>query len=242
MSLPQVVSIIPAPVMAQRKAEQAELQSAKHRAEQLIQSAQRDAEDVRQEAYQAGLAEGRRQALVRHIELAQQLALFRDAARDQMVDVFVQGLNHILVGPARRDFFHGFIDEAHHLLGRMRFARLLVHPGDETLLRSLVQQSSLGQSDSPVSIECDPDMPPGGCALVSDVGKVSVSMGTRLDDVRQVLEQVFSMVDITIGEDDAALIPAPAYWASADASVPRLAGIPSQTPTEPTDARSLDDI
>ncbi|XVJ70518.1 MAG: hypothetical protein HEQ39_13430 [Rhizobacter sp.] len=107
MNVAQVISIIPASVMAQRKAEQAELQSAKHRAEQLLRSAERDAEVLRQQAYEAGLAEGRRQALVRHTELAQQLSLFRDAAKEQMADVFVQGLNHVLAGPARQDFFFG---------------------------------------------------------------------------------------------------------------------------------------
>jgi len=242
MSLSQVVSIIPASVMARRKAEQADLQSARQRAEQLIQDAQRDADEVRQQAYQAGLAEGRRQALARHIELAQQLALFRDAVKEQMADVFVQGLNHILAGPARQDYFNGFMEEAQQLLGRMRFARLLVHPGDEALVRSLAQQSGLGQSDCPVSIENDPDMSPGGCALVSDVGKVSVSMQTRLEDVRQVLAQVFSTIDITIGDDNAAVTPASTQGPTEEVGVQPQNLMPHQPTANASDARSLDGL
>ncbi|XVJ70519.1 MAG: hypothetical protein HEQ39_13435 [Rhizobacter sp.] len=117
-----------------------------------------------------------------------------------------------------------------------------MHPADEALLRSLAQQSSLGQSDSPVSIECDADMVPGCCALVSDVGKVSVSMQTRLDDVRVVLEHVFSTVDITIGEVDTTLLQAPSDWRQADAAAQPKPSTDNKAPSEPSDAGRLNDI
>jgi type III secretion protein L len=186
-----MANVMPAAVLARRKAEQETLHSARQQAEQLLKAAEADAVRLRQQAIEAGLAEGRRQAMTHQVSLAEQLALFRDAARQEIADVFEQGLAHVLAGPAREAFFSGFIEQAQQLLGRMRFARLQVHPDDEILVRALVHGSSLQGADCPVSIECDPALRSGDCALVSDAGKVSVSLQLRLDDVKNVLGEVF---------------------------------------------------
>lgn len=186
---------IPAQALAQRKADAQTLQTARMEADRLIETARMEAVKLREQGYQAGLAEARQQALEQQLRQAKELAAFRDQARREMAQVFVQGLEHVLAGPARESFYAHFLEQGRRLLGRMRFARLQVHADDEARVRAMVDATAPAMAGEVLLVESHPRLGVGDCALVSESGKVSVSLSARWEELSGALNAVFAHQD-----------------------------------------------
>jgi flagellar biosynthesis/type III secretory pathway protein FliH len=191
MSALPALGVIPAPALARHKADAALLRGAQQRAAEIVTQAQAQAQQLRQQAHAAGLAQARQEALLQQLQQAQQMAQWRDAICTQAADILLQALAHVLDGPARQDYLQGFLAPAQQTLGRLQFARVLVHPADEATLRAVLARPGVATAGS-LGVECDPALQPGDCALVSEAGKVAVSLQARLQDVQQVLQQVLA--------------------------------------------------
>lgn len=184
--LPEL-QVIPRSVLQQAKTDAGHLADARQKAERLLADAEARAVKSRDEGFQAGWLAAQEEMATLTASTLVQLDSLRDGVVTQLTDILTQALQHVLNGPARENFFATFLDDAQRTLGHLQFARLRVHPDDEASLQAATQAAGWAQSGSPVSVEVGTDVAVGDCALVSQNGKVAVSLSLRLDDVRNAL-------------------------------------------------------
>lgn len=164
----------------------AELYAAQSEAAQLRARAQRDAEQLRSQAYAEGYAAGRAEAAKQMFDLARmQAALKRKTERDTLQAVLLVAAE--LMGStlqAEPEKILGLL--APHLTRMQRAAQLVlrVHPDDADWLaqheRALKELCELSQLEGSLELRPDPTLTRGGCCIESNLGDLDARVETRL--------------------------------------------------------------
>lgn len=161
--------------------------TAKRRADALIDEARSEAEQIRVEARESGLADAQEQA----IELLGQAQRVYDSAIDDAESDLLDmafGLARRIVGVALElepKLVQPLVrDVLKRARGRRRVVAL-VHPADAQELMSVREELIEVLGGATLSIEADDSLSRGSCVLRTDTGEVDARLETRLEAIRR---------------------------------------------------------
>jgi flagellar assembly protein FliH len=188
--------------------------------EDVLAEARRQAEDIRRqardEACQAGLAEGRAQGqreadrlaadLGRLIEslAAERRRLFQAAERD-LIDLVIS-FGRRIVGAelaSRPETVRRAVRQAVDALLATEALKIRLHPEDAPLVEPIVEQLSRAAGGAGVELKPDPSLTRGGALIETETQEVDARLETRLDEIGR------NLVDELVRSQGAAATPPP---------------------------------
>lgn len=178
------------------------LAAARREAEQIIQQAQQEAGQIREEAHRTGLAEGRAEALAEDAALRRQLTellttmgnAYRAFCLDQapaLASLVTDATGRLMqeqlsLEPQR---VLTIVRQALEQATESRDLRLHLHPDDLETVRALLESPDAA-TPADLQIVADPAVERGGCWLETGHGEVDATVSGRLTRLAHALDEV----------------------------------------------------
>ncbi len=162
-----------------------------------INAALQDLEHVRtrvtEEARREGLAQAREEATRRFVLAELERRSLLEAAQPTLARILVEALELLARDIDREAILARALELLQSALREVSWACLRVHPAAaqpaRTALSRFDRQTGLGRI---VNVVPDESLPPGGCVLESELGRIDASMETQLENIRRALAQAAS--------------------------------------------------
>ena len=166
---------------------------AREQAAQLTRDAQLEAEQIRSEAEQQGLAQGATKLAASALRIEQQRAGLREASQSDMITI-ARLLAERLIHKALQLNPETIVDlarDAMAQLSRSRRVTLHAHPDDTQALRTHVDVFGIPQEC--IKILPDPTRARGCLRFDSDIGEIDADIGLQLDRLVEAIRQEFGV-------------------------------------------------
>ena len=182
------VKVIKAPDLASWRKGQELLADVRQRCDELLREAEAEAARLRQQGYQEGCEEGRREHSEKILETVLSSVEFLEGVEKKLVDVVTQSLRKIVGNMDADERIVCVVREALHAVRESQQLTLRVALEDEKAVReSLGAMLSAAAGASALRLVADARLMRGSCLLESEVGVVDAGVETQL----AVLEKAF---------------------------------------------------
>jgi flagellar biosynthesis/type III secretory pathway protein FliH len=158
------------------------IEEARGRAAELVASAKRESDTIRQASRLQGLEEGRTQCATLVEALTRCLDAHDERADALVIDVAVALAGRIIghLPELRSKGTAGKLREALEHLRRALLVEVVVHPEDVDAIESFFRQRSKGPEEARVTVTADSSIARGGVIVRTDVGVVDGRIETQL--------------------------------------------------------------
>jgi flagellar biosynthesis/type III secretory pathway protein FliH len=161
----------------------------------ILETAERQADEVRQRARDEGLAAGAAEA---QAQVAQQLVEAQHAARkfvavsdDRIVALAISIVERIAPSLGEPKLVAALAAEALHGLQTERHLRVHVRPEAEQATLTLLEQWQRGRPEiESAQVLVDTGLPPFGCVVESELGRIEAGLAAQLETVREHLRAI----------------------------------------------------
>lgn len=178
------------------------LWEAKTSAELIIQQAQREAEDIKEKAFQAGYAEGKEKAIKearKAIESISQLfskglediaslkSSILEKAEDGIIQLSIAIAKKLVASELKQhpDTIVNIVQSAISLITERSKIMIRIHPDDRLLIEQYADElrKYLNNESAQISISEDPNLTPGGCIITTDTNILDATFESRMSAI-----------------------------------------------------------
>ncbi len=185
---------------AQRRAEELK-DKAEAEAASMVQNAIDQVEQIRVEAYEAGMQQGKQEA-VEVLQAAQNVLDEAKKWRDAVIQRSEESLISLLQIISTKLFGEGFVlepDMVERMVvraisesNRLGNLRVYLNPLDEEKLVSLWQESELNVNGQKIQLVPSQNIEPGGCFIEGEFGSVDSRIGMQLELIQSEIRQILA--------------------------------------------------
>lgn len=180
------------------------INDAKDEAEEIIQKAHHEADNIREKAYKSGYEDGQEKALKEMQERIDSIYnVFKKGIEDmaslkrQILSQSESGIVELATAIAKRlacrelqqhpDTIVAIVREAIEAARGESKIVIQVHPDDHAILTQYMDELREHTEGTVIRIEANPKLKPGGCIIVTDTSLTDMSLEARMDSVDQLL-------------------------------------------------------
>lgn len=167
------------------------MESAKKRAEEIIEDAKRAFEEEKKRGFEEGLKEGNQKVSEFMIDAVGRSVENFETFENDMIELVVNALRKILGEMDEKELVKRVVQEALATVRNQKKVNLTVNPAQvEIIKEQLTDLLAKFPTINFIEILSDPRVKPGGCTLETEVGVVDATIDVQLAAIKRSLTKV----------------------------------------------------
>ena len=168
------------------------IEAAEKEAQQIVEEAKKAFQEEKKRGYQLGLEEGKVKISEQMLDTVSNTINYYEKNQEDIVDIIIQTIKRILGEFEEGELVTRLVKNALEVAKNQEHVTLVVHPKSEAFLRERMEEIMKAYpSIEFIDIVTDNRQKEGGCLLKTEIGVVDASLDVQLESIRNSLKKAF---------------------------------------------------